>query len=386
MLGRIVGREARATGIHVVFAPVVDVHGNLDNPAINVRSFGQDVERVAVLGARFVAGVQAEGVAAVAKHFPGHGDADIDSHRALAVSRADAARLDQVELVPFRTAIAAGVAGVMSAHVAVPAVQGDMTPATLAPAMMRGLLRDALGFRGLAVTDALNMGAVRQGYGVEQSAVLAIAAGNDLLLMPSDVRRCVDGVTHAVRRGALAAEHVEAALRRVLELKVRTGAVSRPIVDLDVQRQVVGAPAHRAAARDVAQRAITLLRDDAGLVPLPNGQTIATVVVAPDAEVTAGRVFRAVIRAARGPGPDRRVQPGATLDLLRGVTAATDSADVIVVLTVGAVVEGEGRLRGRGLGELGRDATAAYRRRQRHPVCATAVPGRHKLSGDVRPQ
>ena len=155
--GRVTGLEARAIGIHLVFAPVVDVNNNPANPVINTRSFGEDPDAVARLSAAFVRGVQAAGVASTAKHFPGHGDTDTDSHLALPVVRSTRATLAAVELPPFRAAIGAGIAGIMSAHIALPAIEPDNTPATLAPAVMTGLLRDSLGFRGLAVTDAMTM-------------------------------------------------------------------------------------------------------------------------------------------------------------------------------------------------------------------------------------
>ncbi|HEX4936192.1 MAG TPA: glycoside hydrolase family 3 N-terminal domain-containing protein, partial [Gemmatimonadaceae bacterium] len=186
-VGRIIGREARAVGIHINFAPTVDVNNNPSNPVINTRSFGEDPARVARLAALFVKGSQEAGTFATAKHFPGHGDTDVDSHAGLPVVSADWARFQRVELVPFRAAIQAGAGLVMSAHIALPALEGDSTtPATLAPRIMTGLLRDTLGFRGVAVTDALTMDGVGKGYGVAESSILAVKAGADILLKPSD--------------------------------------------------------------------------------------------------------------------------------------------------------------------------------------------------------
>ncbi|GJG88348.1 hypothetical protein tb265_35290 [Gemmatimonadetes bacterium T265] len=351
-VGRVVGREARAAGVHVVFAPDADVNNNPANPVINVRSFGEEPAAVARLTAAFVRGLQAEGVAGVAKHFPGHGDTDTDSHVALPVVRSDRARLDSVELVPFRAAIAAGVAGVMTAHIALPAVQGDTgrlnyVPATLSPRVMTGLLRDTLHFTGLTFTDALTMEGVGQGYPVDRACVLAVAAGDDVLLMPTDVARCVDGVVAAVGRGEIPAARIDASLRRLLTLKVQTGALAHPIVDLEVLRDVVGAPAHWALARDVAARAVTLLRDSAQLVPAPPMRALTAVVYAPDNEPVAGQSFLAELGASAR-GETRavrtfRISPRSSPAALDTVAAAARSSDRLVVMTYTRTFEGRGR-------------------------------------------
>ena len=226
--GRITGRESRAVGIHVAFAPVVDVNNNPGNPVINVRSFGEDPERVAKLSVAFTRGVQGEGVAAVAKHFPGHGDTDADSHTSLPVVRSDRARLDAVELVPFRAAIQAGIAGIMTAHIALPAVERDSTPATLSPHVMTGLLRDTLNFHGITFTDAMTMEGIGKGYTIDRSGPLAVEAGDDVLLMPTNVPKMLDAIVARVERGEIPRERIDASLRRLLALKVRTGAVARP--------------------------------------------------------------------------------------------------------------------------------------------------------------
>jgi beta-N-acetylhexosaminidase len=343
-VGRVVGREARAAGIHVVFAPTVDVNNNPANPVINIRSFGEDPAAVARLSSAFVRGLQGEGVSAVAKHFPGHGDTDTDSHVALPVVRSDRARLDAVELVPFRATIEAGIAGVMSAHIALPAVQGDATPATLAPRVMTGLLRETLGFRGVTYTDALTMEGVGEGYPVERACVMSIEAGNDVLLMPRDVPRCIGAVVAAVEGGRIARARIDASLRRVLELKVRTGAAARPLVDLDSLRQVVGAPAHWATAREVAQRGVTLLRDSAGLVPLGAGRSITAVVYAQDVEVVAGSGFVAELRTGARVVRDVRISPRTSSAALDSLARLAGDSDRLVVMTYTRTLEGSGRL------------------------------------------
>ena len=342
-VGRIIGREARAVGIHFAFAPTVDVNNNPANPVINTRSFGEDPQRVAELAAAFVRGMQSEGVAATAKHFPGHGDTDTDSHLALAVVRSDAARLDAVELVPFRASIEAGVIGVMTAHVALPAVGIDNSPATLEPRIVTTLLRDSLGFRGLAVTDALRMQAVGQGYTPERAAVLAVQAGADILLSPTDVKRAIDAVAAAVVQGVISAERIDQSVRRILELKVRTRAARHSIVSLDSLRHTVGAPAHWNVARDIAARAITLLRDSATLVPAPPDGRFAVVTYAPDLDVNAGRAFAGELRALAPQTMMARIDPSTSAAELDSLGARVRGADRIIVTTHVRTIEGAGR-------------------------------------------
>ncbi len=342
--GRVTGREAVATGIHMVFAPVADVNNNPSNPVINIRSFGEDPSAVAGMVSAFVNGVQEAGAMATVKHFPGHGDTDTDSHHALPLVPSDRAQLDTVELVPFRSAIASGVAGVMSAHIALPAVHDSSTPATLAPAVMNDLLRDELGFNGLAVTDALTMEGIGRGYSTEESAVLAMQAGTDVLLMPRDVERTISGVEAAVRRGEIPEARIEASLRRLLEWKVRTNAVARPIVSLEDTRQVVAAPEHLAAARGIAEESITLLRDGSSLVPMRSSGAgrIVVFTYAPETEMTAGRSLLATLRPGRTV-VSHRLTPDVPPARLDSLARTLRSDDAVLVTTHVRRIEGEGR-------------------------------------------
>lgn len=340
--GRITGEESRAVGIHLAFAPTVDVNNNPANPVINVRSFGEDPLLVSAMGTAFVEGMQEAGVAATLKHFPGHGDTDTDSHNALPVVPASPERLYALELVPFRAAIDAGVAAVMSAHIALPAVTNDRTPATLAPEIMTGLLRDSLGFRGLVVTDAMDMRGVGQGYDNATSAVLAIQAGADILLMPPDVPGAIDAIVAAVEAGRIDTTRIDASVRRILELKLRTGAIQRPIVPLDSLRDIVGQRAHREKALEIAGDAITLLRDERAELPLATAKPTLVITYAGETDVLAGRPFTAEMRAALLAMRSARIgptTPPARLDsLLLG-----NGVDQIVVATFVRTIEGEGR-------------------------------------------
>lgn len=339
----IIGREARAVGIHINFAPTVDVNNNPANPVINTRSFGEDPERVARLSALFTRGSMDAGAVATAKHFPGHGDTEVDSHVGLPIVGADWARLRTVELVPFKAAIDAGASMVMSAHIALPAVEGDSsTPATLAPRIMTGVLRDTLGFRGVTITDAMTMEGVGKGYGVAESSVLAVRAGADILLKPSDPTRAVDAVVAAVERGEISRERIDASVRRVLELKARTGVAFQPIVSLDSLREVVGAPAHRAKAADIAQRSITLLRDKDGLIPLGARRTLL-IQYMPETELRAGRVFSATWRAADTSARVVKISPATTQPQLDALASAIGRAERVVLAAYVRRIEGEGR-------------------------------------------
>lgn len=260
-MGRITALEAHAVGIQITFSPDADVNNNPANPIINTRSFGENPNAVGRLVMAYIRGASEHGLFTTAKHFPGHGDVSVDSHLALPVSPACWNRLDTLELTPFRDAIAAGVTAVMTAHIVLPCVEGDSSlPATLSPAIMTGLLRDSLAFKGLTVTDALVMGAITNTYGAGQSAVRAFLAGSDLLLMPADIGAAVDAMQAAVDSGRITMARLDASVRRVLALKIRAGLFRRRTVSLDSIPIIVGQRAFQDEANDIAQRALTLVR------------------------------------------------------------------------------------------------------------------------------
>ncbi len=267
--GRITAEEARAAGVHMTFAPVADVNVNPDNPVINTRSYGSDAVEVAERVAEFVRGAKAAGLLTVAKHFPGHGDTETDSHLALPVLRADRNRMERVELTPFRAAIDAGVDGIMTAHLAVPALDpdGKLRPATLAPPIIEGVLRGELGFRGLVVTDALYMDALKRQGSTGQVAVAALRAGADILLMPPGERRTVDAVVRAVRAGRLTEARIDESVRRVLSAKAAAGL---RMARSENPTALGGDGVHAANAewsRRMAERSLTLVRGEPGALP-----------------------------------------------------------------------------------------------------------------------
>ncbi|HEY0739376.1 MAG TPA: glycoside hydrolase family 3 N-terminal domain-containing protein [Herpetosiphonaceae bacterium] len=277
--GYALGRELAAMGINVNYAPACDVNINPQNPVIGTRSFGEDPQLVARLGAAMIQGMQAAGVAATAKHFPGHGDTDSDTHDGIAVVAHSRDRLRQVEIPPFVAAIEAGVRLVMSAHIAFPAYDnGTPLPATLSPALIRGLLRDELGFGGVVISDALDMGAIAQGPDLVIDALASTLAGVDLLLLKNDPiahQNVYSGLLHAARRSLLDPADVLASAERVLALKSWLSQQSQPPLE------VIGSSAHQALACEIAARSITLVRDDANLLPLQLAPTARVAVVVP---------------------------------------------------------------------------------------------------------
>ncbi|MEP6896256.1 MAG: glycoside hydrolase family 3 N-terminal domain-containing protein, partial [Chloroflexota bacterium] len=265
--------EMRAVGINVDFAPDLDINNNPANPVIGIRSFSSDPIKVSEYGLAFARGLQENGLLAFGKHFPGHGDTGIDSHIDLPLVSHDRTRLDQVELVPFKAAIAADFAGIMSAHVTFPAI--DSTPglaATLSRPVLTGLLREELGYRGLIVTDSLEMGALAaNGYPPQVGAPLALAAGADLLLFNRDHdmhRQAFTNLVQAVKEGTISDAQLNASVERILQMKKRFGLLNPIPVEVDAAVTSIKTAEHVTLSRELAQKAITLLRDPLGLMPL----------------------------------------------------------------------------------------------------------------------
>jgi len=292
--GEVTAREARALGVQHVFAPVVDINNNAANPVINVRSYGEDPADVGRFAAAFTEGAQKGGVIATAKHFPGHGDTATDSHRGLPEINVDRNRLNSVELVPFRAVIGAGVGSVMVGHIALPQIEptaikplpknlktrptdtdenGEIVddnatlPATLSP-IVDGILRNDLKFQGLIVTDALSMSGLTIYFNQEEAAVRALEAGADMLLKPADPDAAFRGVRYAVRSGRVSEKRVEESVRRILAAKYDLGLVTQRITPIDEIDRVVGNSDAVKLAGDIAEAAITLVRDEDKLIPL----------------------------------------------------------------------------------------------------------------------
>ncbi len=297
--GSITAREARALGVAQIYAPVVDVNNNAANPVINVRSYGEDAAEVARFAAAFTEGAQNGGVIATAKHFPGHGDTAIDSHRGLPEIKVSRDRLNTIELVPFRAAVRAGVGAVMVGHIGLPDIDptpikplprdlkssptdtdesGEIVaenatlPATLSP-MVGGILRRDLGFQGMVVTDALSMSGLTIYFTQAEAAVKALEAGADMLLKPADVDAAFRGVRDAVRSGRLTERRIESSTLKILAAKYDLGLVKQRLTSVDEIDQIVSSRDVEALAREIAEHAITLVRDDDRLLPLTSAKS-----------------------------------------------------------------------------------------------------------------
>jgi len=317
-IGYITGLESRAVGIHMGYSPVADVNNNPLNPIISVRSFGEDPDLVIRMAGAWARGAREAGMLVTAKHFPGHGDVSVDSHIELPIVAVGMQRLIEVELAPFRALVAEGIDAIMVAHLWVPAFDPqEMLPASLSPNVVRGYLRDQLGFEGLVVTDALRMGAIVKHFGVEETAVRAVEAGVDLIVLPADADSSVEGIMAAVATGRLEADLITTAARRLLEVKARLGLHVRRQVPLGEIEKVVGDPEVESLARAIAERSITVVKNEEDLLPLGIGTALAP---PPTGRYAASAPARAV-------GPFRPRDP-----LLASVdTLALEALDTLVL-------------------------------------------------------
>lgn len=371
--GEVTAREARALGVQHVFAPVVDVNNNAANPVINVRSYGEDPTEVARFAAAFTKGAQSAGVIATAKHFPGHGDTAVDSHRGLPEIDVTRARLNSVELVPFQAAVDAGVGSVMVGHIALPQIDstsikplpkavkakpvdtdeaGEVIdekaymPATMSP-VMGGILRNDLNFHGMIVTDALSMSGLTIYFTQSEAAVRALEAGADMLLKPADVEAAFNGVRDAVKSGRLTEKRIEESARKILAAKYDLGLVNQRLTPIDtIDRTVSGREAGRLAA-EIAEHAITLVRDEDKLVPLtalkPDARVLNIAITNGDDRLVVAGPF--VSRLARS---GRKVETIALDDRsteqeVQKTIELAKSADLIIASLYGRVRSGQAR-------------------------------------------
>lgn len=293
-LGLHTAREARAMGVHWIFAPDADVNNNADNPVIGLRSFSENADETAAHVKAYIEGAHsdhANPVLVCAKHFPGHGDTNVDSHDGFGRIAADRERLDAVELKPFRAAIAAGVDSVMTAHLAVPALEPDPIPVTISPKVMTDLLQHELKFSGIVTTDAMDMhGLSRQVPGGE-AAVRAILAGVDVLLIPPNAERAIDAVVKAVESGRISRERIRSSVEKVLAAKVRLGLDKNRLVDLEEIAEQTDSDEAEEEARRAAEGALTLVKNDRQVFPLRDSNTACTYVLSERRYSQLGRRF-----------------------------------------------------------------------------------------------
>ncbi len=322
--GEITARETRAVGMHWIFFPVADVNNNPDNPVINIRSFGENPQDVAAFSTAFIEGahsVKGSPVLTTAKHFPGHGDTATDSHINMAAISGDRARLDQVELVPFRAAIKAGVDSIMTAHLSVPGLEAPDVPATLSPKILTGLLREELDFKGLIITDALEMGGIAKGFSNSEACIRALEAGADVLLMPPDPEAAINALVAAVKSGRITQKRVDDSVRRILLAKAHLGLDKKRVVDVDEVNTVVNAPESIAAAQLIADHSVTLLKNEGNFFPLRQPRDTAFVILGEGRAGVEGMAFTQEVR---------KRFPGANIIALDG---ASSEADLQLALT-----------------------------------------------------
>src|SRR6266704_1943263 len=366
--GRITGEEARAIGVHWNFFPVADVNSNPDNPIINTRSFGEDPQQVGDFVSAYIRGAHSAGLLTTAKHFPGHGDTATDSHLGLAQVTGDRARLESVELPPFRKAIEAGVDSVMVAHVSVPSLEPDpKRVGTTSPAIVNDLLKTQLGFKGLVVTDALDMAGLTRLYAanIGRAAVDAFKAGNDLLLIPADLDASYQAMLAAVRSGEIPQSQLDASVLKILKAKASINLQKARLVNVEALSNLIGEPANLALGQQMADDAITLVRDNGKLLPLKQMGTVnsglpyqsvdevrnrvVVVIFTDDVRTEAGRMLERQIRS-RVPDTnvifvDPRIAAALSDDIMRAVDQAqTVVAAVYVIPTAGKATKAAGGL------------------------------------------
>ncbi len=333
-MGRVTAEESLALGIQIAFGPVLDVNNNPANPVIGARSFSENPQLAARMGVAMMRGIQEHGMLATGKHFPGHGDTETNSHLALASVNASRARLDTMELVPFKAVIDAGIGAIMTFHGLLPALDSSGVPATLSPAVMTTLLRDELRFDGLLISDAMDMAGVVQAFGATEAAKRAIAAGNDVLLMPADIKGTIDAVVAGLGEGRYDLPHLENSVRRVLALKHRFNLASTRLTSLPQVRRVVGSDANNAVANLIAERAFVLAKDSLDLVPLGRGirrPRVLSVTYSRRAELSAGVAFNAELRGGVATLRTMYVNADEAETNYEPILREAASADVVIV-------------------------------------------------------
>ncbi|MCM3874815.1 MAG: glycoside hydrolase family 3 protein [Thermoanaerobaculia bacterium] len=362
-------REARAIGIGQVFAPVADVNVNPDNPVINVRSFGEDPGDVARYVEATVRGLQSGQVLATLKHFPGHGDTAADSHRSLASVPADRARLESVELVPFRAGIKAGAESVMVAHVSVPAlddtpapvlaspvkspdaigesleVEMGAVPATVSVPVVTGVLRKELGFTGLVVTDSMRMGAITSHFEAGEAAIRAILAGADQVLLSNDTDAAIAAVRAAVKSGRIKEARIDESVRRILDVKKRLSLYDKGIPFVGKIAKIVDTAATQALEAEIARRSLTLVREEKGVLPLQKSAKLLSLVIADEASLHGPAGPLTADLKTRVPSVKTvRLDPRSTPEETKAAVEAAKDADAVLVSLFVRTRSGQGKI------------------------------------------
>ncbi len=346
-MGKVIAKEGRALGVHQNYAPVVDVNNNPMNPIINVRAFGEDPRLVSEMADAFIKGLHEGKMISTAKHFPGHGDTDVDSHSDLPILNFDRKRIESLELPPFEDAIGHGVMSIMIAHLSLPAydtVKG--IPSTLSQNVVTKLLKEKLGFRGLIVTDAMTMRGVTKAYSDAEAAVLAVRAGNDLILMPPNEEVAIDAILNAARRGEIPLERIDESVRKLLSVKAWLGLHKNRFVSPDTIFAVVGAKEHQRLAKEIARRSITVVKNERGILPLEKFGTlrVMSLVVSDNAVPTTGDRFNSQVRSRYPNFQSLRVDTRSNSEEYDSVYYILKRADLILCPMYVRVRSGQGTI------------------------------------------
>jgi beta-N-acetylhexosaminidase len=332
--GKVTAREASALGVHQVYAPVLDVNNNPDNPVINVRSFSADPEKVSLFGQYLINGIESEGVLATAKHFPGHGDTDTDSHLALPVIYHDYVRLDSLELQPFRIAIQNGLRSIMSAHIAFPNISENINlPGTLDESILNKILVDSLGFDGLIVTDGLDMQGITDNYSPGEAVILALLAGADMMLISPDAMAAINEVKRAVQTGRINESRVDESVRKILNLKKQHRVFENHMVEINSLSTLINTPYYQSVADKIARESVTLLKNEQDIIPIRDTDhlKILAVALSDDRSGSTGTTFARELRKYHNNVSfhvlDQRTGKDEKADILK----AADEADLIII-------------------------------------------------------
>ena len=342
-MGEMVGKELLTMGINVNLAPVLDVNNNPQNPVIGIRAYSDKPEQVATMGVDYIKGLQSAGVLAVAKHFPGHGDVKVDSHLELPVIEHSMNRLEEIELVPFRAAISAGVSSIMSAHVVFPSVDDSGLPATLSPKILTEFLRGSLNFEGLILTDGMQMEAIKTYYGIERGSVLAIKAGADLLCMTGtheDNHLAFEAVKKAVIEGEIPFKRIDDAFDKILHYKSQYQLSFKYTATEDL---IESYPIHEQLADKISRESITLVRDADNLLPIPNSNRVLAISTLPiranlaENSTVVLESFAEVLAKKTG-GAYREIEVSISEEAIAELVTVATEFDTIVVATYNAIL------------------------------------------------
>jgi len=337
-------RQARALGFHWIFAPVADVNNNPDNPIINTRSYGEDPRMVAAHVAAYIDGAHSDPrnrVLVTAKHFPGHGDTNVDTHLGLGKVGVSRERMDAVELVPFKAAIEHGVDSIMTAHLAVPAIEPEEIPATVSTKVLTGLLREELKFNGIIVTDAMDMQGLSKQFGSGEASVRALEAGVDMLLMPPDPEEAINAVLAAIKSGRLTRKRIDRSVAKLLAAKARVGLGRQKLVDVERISDFIENPEAEERAQSVASRAITLVRNAGDQVPLKQPDESCLAVLNENRNTQQGRALVLEMRARAKGLKIRVLDPTSSQAELGDVLSAASTCKVVVVAAFVSAYRGD---------------------------------------------